>query len=77
MDIEVISHHRNRAEMIINSTLKANGVDPHSDMVEEFLSFYDYNGLAATITNIYHYSKTVLQSRREEPYFQLQLVTHC
>ena len=77
MDIEVIQHHRNKAETIINSTLRANGVQPTTSLTEEFLSFYDYNGLAATITNIYHYSKTVLQSRREEPYFQLQLVTHC
>ena len=74
MDIEVITHHRNKAETIINSTLRANGVQPTTSLTEEFLSFYDYNGLAATITNIYHYSKTVLQSRREEPYFQLQLV---
>ena len=76
MDIEVIQHHRNKAETIINSTLRANGVQPTASLTEEFLSFYDYNGLAATITNIYHYSKTILQSRREEPYFQLQLVSH-
>ena len=76
MDIEVIQHHRNKAETIINSTLRANGIQPTTSLTEEFLSFYDYNGLAATITNIYHYSKTVLQSRREEPYFQLQLVSH-
>ena len=76
MDIEVIQHHRNKAETIINSTLRANGVQPTASLTEEFLSFYDYNGLAQTITNIYHYSKIVLQSRREEPYFQLQLVPH-
>ena len=76
MDIEVIQHHRNKAETIIGSTLRANGVQPTASLTEEFLSYYDYNGLAATITNIYHYSKTVLQSRREEPYFQLQLVSH-
>ena len=76
MDIEVIQHHRNKAETIIGSTLRANGVQPTTSLIEEFLSYYDYNGLAATITNIYHYSKTVLQSRREEPYFQLQLVSH-
>ncbi len=76
MDIEVIQHHRNKAETIINSTLRANGVQPTASLTEEFLSYYDYNGLAATITNIYHYSKAVLQSRREEPYFQLQLVSH-
>ena len=77
MDIEVIQHHRNKAETIINSTLRANGVQPTASLIEDFLSYYDYNGLAATITNIYHYSKTVLHSRREEPYFQLQLVSHC
>ena len=76
MDIEVIQHHRNKAETIINSTLRANGVQPTASLIEDFLSYYDYNGLAATITNIYHYSKTVLHSRREEPYFQLQLVSH-
>ena len=76
MDIEVIQNHRNKAETIINSTLRANGVQPTASLTEEFLSFYDYNGLAATISNIYHYSKTVLQSRHEEPYFQLQLVSH-
>ncbi len=76
MDIEVIQHHRNKAETIINSTLRANGVRPTASLIDDFLSYYDYNGLAATITNIYHYSKTVLHSRREEPYFQLQLVSH-
>jgi len=76
MDIEVIQHHRNKAETIINSTLRANGVQPTTSLTDEFLSFYDYNGLAATINNIYHYSKTVLQSRNEEPYFQLNLVSH-
>ena len=77
MNIEVIQHHRNKAETIIDSTLRANGVQPTASLIEEFLSFYDYNGLQETINNIYHYSKTVLQSRHEEPYFQLQLVTHC
>ena len=76
MDIEVIQHHRNKAETIINSTLRANGVQPTTSLIEEFLSFYDYNGLQATINNIYQYSKTVLHSRHEEPYFQLQLVSH-
>ena len=76
MDIEVIQHHRNKAETIIGSTLRANGVQPTASLIEDFLSYYDYNGLSATITNIYHYSKTVLHSRREEPYFQLQLVSH-
>ena len=76
MDIEVIQHHRNKAETIIASTLRANGVQPTASLIEDFLSYYDYNGLSATITNIYHYSKTVLHSRREEPYFQLQLVSH-
>ena len=76
MDIEVIQHHRNKAETIINSTLLANGVDPNSSLIQEFLSFYDYNGLQETINNIYQYSKTVLHARREEPYFQLQLVSH-
>ena len=76
MDIEVIQHHRNKAETVINSTLRANGVQPTTSLTEEFLSFYDYNGLFATINNINHYSKTILQSRHEEPYLQLQLVTH-
>lgn len=77
MDIEVIQHHRNKAETIIGSTLRANGVQPTASLIEEFLSFYDYNGLAATINNIYYYSKTVVHARREEPYFELQLVSHC
>ena len=76
MDIEVILNHRCKAETVINSTLRANGVQPTASLTEEFLSFYDYNGLQETINNIYHYSKTVLQSRHEEPYFQLQLVSH-
>ena len=76
MDIEVIQNHRNRAETIINSTLRANGVQPTTSLTEEFLSFYDYNGLAATINNIYSYSKTVLHAQHEQPYFQLHLLTH-
>ena len=74
MNIEVIQHHRNKAESIINRTLHANGVQPTASLTEEFLSFYDYNGLQSTINNIYHYTKTVLHSRHEEPY--LQLVSH-
>ena len=74
MNIEVIQHHRNKAESIINRTLHANGVQPTAALTEEFLSFYDYNGLQSTINNIYHYTKTVLHSRHEEPY--LQLVSH-
>ena len=76
MDIEVIQHHRNRAERIIEETMRANGIPAVDYLVAEFLSFYDYNGLQATINNIYQYSKTVLHSRHEEPYFQLQLVSH-
>ena len=76
MDIEVIQNHRNKAETIINSTLRTNGVQPTASLIEDFLSYYDYNGLQATINNIYQYSKTVLHARREEPYFQLQLVSH-
>jgi len=76
MDIEVIQNHRNRAETIINNTLRANGVQPTTSLTEEFLSFYDYNGLAATINNIYSYSKTVLHAQHEQPYFQLHLLTH-
>ena len=76
MDIEVIQNHRRRAELIIDNTLWANGISPTPALVEEFLSFYDYNGLQATISNIYHYSKTVLHARREEPYFHLHHVSH-
>ena len=74
MDIEVIQHHRNKAESIINRTLLSNGIQPTASLTEEFLSFYDYNGLQSTINNIYNYSRTVLHSRHEEPY--LQLVFH-
>ena len=76
MDIEVIQNHRRRAELIIDNTLWANGISPTPALVEEFLSFYDYNGLQATINNIYHYSKTVLHARHEEPYFHLHHVSH-
>ncbi len=76
MDIEVIQNHRRRAELIIDNTLWANGISPTPALVADFLSFYDYNGLQETISNIYQYSKTVLQSRHEEPYFHLQLVSH-
>ena len=76
MDIEVIQNHRRRAELIIDNTLYNSGINPTPDLVAQFLSFYDYNGLQATITNIYQYSKTVLHARREEPYFHLQTVSH-
>ena len=76
MDIEVIQNHRHRAELIISNTLYNSGINPTQALIAEFLSYYDYNGLQATINNIYKYSKTVLHSRHEEPYFQLQLVSH-
>lgn len=74
MEIEVIQHHRNKAKSVINSTLRANGVQPTTSLTEEFLSFYDYNGLSATINNINSYSRTVLHQPQEGPY--LQLVSH-
>ena len=76
MNIEVIQHHRRRAELIIDNTLYNSGINQTPALVAEFLSFYDYNGLQETINNIYQYSKTVLHSRREEPYFHLQTVSH-
>lgn len=75
MDIEVIQHHRNKAEHIISETLHANGVRPNESLIEEFLSYYDYNGLAATINNISSYAKTVTNRDREQRHLQLQLVT--
>ena len=76
MDIEVIQNHRRRAELIIDNTLYNSGINPTQALVAEFLSYYDYNGLQATINNIYQYTKTVLHARREEPYFHLQTVSH-
>lgn len=76
MDIEVIQNHRSRAELIIDNTLWANGITPTPALVAEFLSYYDYNGLQATINNIYQYTKTVLHAQRKEPYFHLHHVSH-
>ena len=77
MDIEVIQHHRNKAEHIIVGTLHSNGVQPTASLVEEFLSFYDYNGLSATINNVSNYAKTVTNRDREQRHLQLQTVTYC
>ena len=77
MDIEVIQHHRNKAQQIIVGTLHSNGVQPTESLVEEFLSFYDYNGLSATINNVSNYAKTVTNRDRERRHLQLQLVTYC
>lgn len=73
MDIEVIQNHRNNAETVIRSTLRVNGVQTTSTLIEEFLSYYDYNGLAATINNIYRYSNKV--TNRLEDQRHLQVVT--
>ena len=74
MDIEVIEHHRNRAERIIEETMRANGIPAVDYLVEEFLSFYDYNGLVATINNVSNYAKTVTNRDKEQRHLQLQLV---
>ena len=74
MDIEVIEHHRNRAERIIEETMRANGIPAVDYLVEEFLSFYDYNGLVATINNVSSYAKTVTNRDKEQRHLQLQLV---
>ena len=71
MEIEVIQHHRNKAKTVITNTLHANGIQPTESLVEEFLSFYDYNDLSATINNIYRYSRTIRHAHQEEPYLQL------
>jgi hypothetical protein len=75
MDIEVIEHHRNRAERIIEETMRANGIPAVDYLVEEFLSFYDYNGLVATINNVSSYAKTVTNRDKEQRHLRLQLVT--
>ena len=77
MDIEVIENHRNRAERIIEETMRANGIPAVDYLVAEFLSFYDYNGLVETINNISSYAKTVTNRDREKRHLQLQLVTYC
>jgi len=74
MDIEVIEHHRNKAERIIEETMRANGIPAVDYLVEEFLSYYDYNGLSATINNIYHYAKTVLNRDKEQYYLRFHTV---
>jgi hypothetical protein len=76
MDIEVIMNHRIKAERIIEETMRANGIPAVDYLVEEFLSYYDYNGLSATINNVYHYAKTVLNRDREQRHLQLQIVSH-
>ena len=73
MNIEVIPHHRNKMKSAINATLVANGITPSHNVVEEFLSYYDYNGMTATISNLFDYCNTV--TRRHEETRQLQLVT--
>ena len=73
MIIEVIPHHRDNVQHIIRETFVSNGVTPSHDVVEEFLSFYDYNGLTATINNLFNYCNTV--TRRHEQQRQLRLVT--
>ena len=75
MDIEVIQNHRNKAETIIRRSLYANGVQPTASLIEEFLSFYDYNGLPETINNIYRYSNKVTNRLEDQRHLQLQLVT--
>jgi exoribonuclease II len=74
MDIEVIMNHRVKAERIIEETMRANGIPAVDYLVEEFLSFYDYNGLAATINNVSSYAKTVLNRDKEQYYLRFHTV---
>lgn len=73
MDIEVIMNHRNNAEVVIANALRNAGINPASSLVEEFLSFYDYNGLSATISNVYQYSNAVTNRLEDQRHLQLQL----
>lgn len=73
MDIEVIQHHRNTARFHIRNVLMDNHIKPCSNLVEEFLCFYDYNGLAATIQNVNNYINAM--TNRESEQRQLQLRT--
>lgn len=75
MDIEVIQNHRNKAERIIANKLRDSGINPTPALVEEFLSYYDYNGLNETISNVYRYANTV--TNRLEDQRHLQLMTCC
>jgi len=75
MDIEVIQHHRNSARFQIRNILMDSQVRTYDHLVEEFLCFYDYNGLAATIQNVKSYINTMTNQDKEQRHLQLQLVT--
>lgn len=57
MDIELIMNHRATAEKNIVEIASHWGVKLSSDEKEEFMSFYDYHGLAETINNVVAWSK--------------------
>jgi len=76
MDIEVIMNHRVRAEGIISNALRDTGINPTSPLVEEFLSFYDYNGLNETLNNVYRYANKVTNRLEDQLHLQFQLVSH-
>ena len=73
MDIEVIENYHNKLKKVIIETLIAYGVTPSHNVVEEFLSYYYYNGLTATINNLFDYCGTVTHCHEEKR--QLRFVT--
>ena len=75
MNIEVIQHHRNTARFHIRNVLMDHRIKPCNNLIEEFLCFYDYNGLDATIQNVNNYVNAMTNRDREQRHLQLQLVT--
>ncbi len=68
MDIEVIMNHRVKAKGMIANAIRDTGINPTTSLVEEFLCFYDYNGLNETLNNVYRYANTVT-NRLEDQYY--------
>ena len=74
MDIEIIMNHRVKAEGMIANSLRDAGINPTSPLVEEFLSFYDYNGLKETLDNVYRYANTVTNRLEDQLFLRFHTV---
>jgi len=53
MNIEVITHHRDAVKNQIETVIAMHGATVSEQVIEEFLSFYDFNGSEAVIANVY------------------------
>lgn len=65
MNIEVITYHREAMKNQISTVIAMHGATVSEEVIEEFLSFYDYNGSEAAIENVYAWCRKMFTTNHK------------